>query len=474
MATRLYFPASDASPLPSQAFDTSWTYTSEATRTKLNNTKGVSAITIGTQIGPWTSGQKALDRQLISTRMAAGNSFTFAGATMSGQLMVREYNNGDNASTIYFVVKIISEDGSTVRRTWRSSAGSSVAEFINNATHRNKTIAAGAVTDTTDYTTVLGDRLLVEIGYSDSSGATPEASAKWGENATDLPVNETQTTDGAGWFEFLNNITFAGESDNKEALPGTGVLTLVGFSPTVFASDLKNVLPANGVLALAGFAPSVTIGNNVLPALGEITLSGFEPTVAVTNNVNVSAGKGDLSVAGFAPSVSATDHKNLTPANGELTLNGFAPSVELPVMVVTDKGELLLTGFEPSVSVGDNREVTPGKGDLLLTGFSPSVNATDHKNVLPGLGQLSFVGYEPVVETPVNINTALGQLILNGFEPTVEASGGQDTVVTALTGELILVGHEPDVTATVSRGKMITQILYRGFNAKYLGMKNSR
>jgi hypothetical protein len=472
MPTRLYFPASDASPLPSQAFDTSWNYTSEATRTKLNNTKGVSAITIGTQIGPWTSGQKALDRQLISTRMAAGNSFTFAGATMSGQLMVREYNNGDNVTATFIVVKIISEDGSTVRRTWRSSAIFNSAEFINNATHRNKTLASSLTTDTTDYTTVLGDRLLIEIGYSDTAGASPEASAKWGENATDLPVNETQTTDGAGWFEFLNNITFAGENNNQEVLPGVGVLTLVGFSPTVFASDLKNVQPANGVLALAGFAPSVTIGNNVLPGLGEVTLAGFEPTVAATDNKNVAPALGEVAITGFSPAVSTTDHKNVTPANGELAINGFSPSVELPVMVVTDKGELLLTGFEPSVSVGDNKEVTPGKGDLLLTGFSPSVNATDHKNILPGLGELSFVGFEPVVETPVNINTALGQLIVSGFEPSVQTGGGTTVITSA--GELLIEGYSPDVTASVSRAGMITQILYRGFNAKYLGKKNSR
>src|SRR5688572_19763498 len=53
--TRLYFPASEAAPV-SPSFRGNWSNTSEASRFKLANTKGSSAITQGTQIGPWTAG----------------------------------------------------------------------------------------------------------------------------------------------------------------------------------------------------------------------------------------------------------------------------------------------------------------------------------------------------------------------------------------------------------------------------------
>lgn len=211
MATRLYFPASEAAPV-SSAFDAGWEYTSEAVSRKLANVKGSSSIAAGTQIGPWTAGQDALDRQYISTRMDAGITFTAGVTTYKGQLMAREYAGTDNVDRYRFIIKVISEDGTVVRSTLNGSITSSnvTGEFVNNATHRNKSIRTSTIlTDT--YTTVLGDRLLIEIGYTDLSGTTPEASSKWGENATDLPENETQTTDGAGWFEFSNTITFAGE-----------------------------------------------------------------------------------------------------------------------------------------------------------------------------------------------------------------------------------------------------------------------
>lgn len=206
--TRLYFPASEASVV-TPAFDGTFGTNAEVTRFKLANTKGSSAITIGTQIGPWTSASNASDRMFVSTRMDAGITFTSGSTTISGQLMVREYANTDNVDKIVLVIKVVSEDGGTVRATIRNITNAATgAEFINNATHRNQTFSA---TCNASYTTVLGDRLTVEIGFGDNAGSTPEASAKWGENATDLPVNNTQTTDGAPWIEFSNTITFAGE-----------------------------------------------------------------------------------------------------------------------------------------------------------------------------------------------------------------------------------------------------------------------
>lgn len=205
MPTRFYFPATEAAAItPTQ--DAGWQYVSEFVRRRLAHVKGTSAITIGTQIGPWTSNDFALDRQYISDPMNAGITFTSGSTSMSGQLMTREYATADNVNTIRWGVRVLSEDGSTVRATIRSIAQSTNAEMINNATHRNFSINFS--TCSASYTTVAGDRLCIEIGYQDSVGTTPEASAKWGENATDLPVNLTQTTDGAGWIEFSNTITF--------------------------------------------------------------------------------------------------------------------------------------------------------------------------------------------------------------------------------------------------------------------------
>lgn len=229
--TKLYFSATE-SPAVTRSFDAAWNYTSEAVSRKLTDTKGTTAITTGTQIGPWTAGNFALDRQYISTRMDAGITFTSGAGSFDVQLMVREYATADNVDNIIVSLRIISEDGSTVRATLRAATDNfQNLEFINNATHRNQTFSGGGgVTYGSTYTTVSGDRLCVEIGFSDNSGSSPEASAKWGENATDLPVNNTQTTDGAGWIQFSNTITFIGEPAGatpvRHMLPLTGVGTI--------------------------------------------------------------------------------------------------------------------------------------------------------------------------------------------------------------------------------------------------------
>lgn len=206
MVTRFYFPLSTGSPMsPTQ--DGGWNYTSELTRGWLAHVKGSSAITIGTQVGPWTAtaGQKAVDRIFVSDPLFGDQTIS---GTCKGYLMVREYATTDNADQILIKLYVLQPDGSTIRGTCLTLGSyGPTAEFINNVTHRNKAMANG---DTiTSVNAISGDRIVLEIGYSNSTaGTTPEASAKWGENATDCAENETGTTDAAGWFELSATLTF--------------------------------------------------------------------------------------------------------------------------------------------------------------------------------------------------------------------------------------------------------------------------
>ena len=211
MATRLYFPLSnDAAVIP--AF-MGWTDTSQGVSRFMANIKGADAITVGQTVNlSGTGGDMDLDRQYVSTRMASGAVFTSGVTTFSMQLMTREYDVLDVVDQGIIGIRVMSEDGTTNQATLKAIGSyGPTSTFINNATHRNKQYAAGVTVGAT-YTTVFGDRLVVEVGYSNSLiGTTPQASAKWGQNATDLPADETQTTDGAGWIEFSNTIIFVGE-----------------------------------------------------------------------------------------------------------------------------------------------------------------------------------------------------------------------------------------------------------------------
>jgi hypothetical protein len=209
MPTRFSFDAA-SSPVPdvTTSFSASWNTTTDAVRRRLCLPKSTSAITTGATIS-WTAGQKGLDRQYVSDPLDAGAVFTSGSTTVQMQLMTREFATTDNVNLSQLGIRVFDLAGTTLRATLLAVGNYFAnAEFINNATCRNCTFANGD-TVTASYTTVLDDRLVVEVGYSDSSGTTPQAAAKWGENATDLPINETQTTDGAGWIEFSNTIALA-------------------------------------------------------------------------------------------------------------------------------------------------------------------------------------------------------------------------------------------------------------------------
>lgn len=222
MPSRLYFPATGAPPV-TPAFETGWNYNSEASRVLIPAAKGTTAITIGTQIGPWadTAGQKALDRQNISLPLQAQ---TIAG-TVKMQLMVREYAAADNVDQLWLSIRVCNNAGTAFTGTLLALGSyGPTGEFISNASHRNKTGADGDALSSLAVNA--GDRLVVETGYSNSTtGGTPNASAKWGENATDLPEDETQTTDGAGWIEFSQTLLFqGGTQDGAVAMTATGTV----------------------------------------------------------------------------------------------------------------------------------------------------------------------------------------------------------------------------------------------------------
>ncbi len=168
-------------------------------------TKGSSSIAIGATVS-FLQTDNALDRQYVSDPLAAQT--ILAATTFTAQLMVREFALSDNVDTGLMCVRLVSNDGSTVRATlWSMGGYGTVAsEFINNATCRNFTFGNGTGDCGTygdsgggNYTVTDGDRLVLEIGYNinASLGTTPQAAAKYGENATDLPANDTQTTDDA-------------------------------------------------------------------------------------------------------------------------------------------------------------------------------------------------------------------------------------------------------------------------------------
>jgi len=216
-ATRMYFiePGSNggvASPI-SPTVDAGWEASDENARTMLNTSRYQSPLSMSTCTMVANSANEEVRNQFASPRMAAGAVFTSASTTVTMQLMTRESNADDNIDNCIIGVRVVSEDGATVRATLLAVANYGLTtEFCDQATcstGRNKTCADGD-TVTATYTTVDGDRLLVEVGAQTSTAAstTPVAGFRWGEASADCAVNETATGACSGWIEFSNTITF--------------------------------------------------------------------------------------------------------------------------------------------------------------------------------------------------------------------------------------------------------------------------
>lgn len=205
MATRLYFASTGVLPLI-VIEDGSWTNTGSVTHQRLNHVKGTSA---NTTLGAKTSSATDLrcHHQAVSFPMNAGISFT--SATVKCYIMAVESAANDNI-TSRLNVRIVNRGGNIVRVTLLNIADYSTATEWNTAL-RNKAFADGDTVGA-GYTTVDGDRLVVEIGHSDASGVSISGQIQVGEaTGSDLLENETATT-GDPWIEFSPTITFQTEA----------------------------------------------------------------------------------------------------------------------------------------------------------------------------------------------------------------------------------------------------------------------
>lgn len=200
MATRFYFRAASVAQV-SPDFDAAWTNTTSAVRRLLaERVRSTDTIAAGTA-RTWTAGEVRLDRQYISPPLAAGVVFT--GEDVTCYMRPLESNADDNAIT-QMGVRVVSEDGATVRATLLAvdHYGSST-ELATSAT--NRVFASAEALG--DYTTVSGDRLVVEIGFTDSTGTSPSATGSYGSSAAaDLAADEVSTTANNPWIQFSGSV----------------------------------------------------------------------------------------------------------------------------------------------------------------------------------------------------------------------------------------------------------------------------
>lgn len=194
--TRFYLHAAAAAPTGvAPTVDAAWTDTNELVRRSMTTAQDVDAIANGTQID-WTAGAVAVDRQYISPPIHAG---TIAGSVKC-YIRAAELQAGDNASQ-RLGIRVVSPDGATVRGTLLAVGFyGTAAELAGSSVLTNRAYANGDALSSV--AALEGDRIVVELGYSDAAGSAPDAFASYGSTAaSDLPEDETTATALRPWFQ---------------------------------------------------------------------------------------------------------------------------------------------------------------------------------------------------------------------------------------------------------------------------------
>ena len=213
MATLLYFHNSVAAPV-SPNFLGTWSNTSIASRILLATGTGGSAMTTVSFSDADVTDQQILFRQCVSHPLTPGQTIT-GGQTWALQMRVSETATGNNLFLRRFICVV---NGNTNNKSLVLATLDNL-EAATTLTNR----VNGGTTQVTNYTTVSGDRLLVELGMSGdpSGGGAPShsSSMSWGNDAgSDLPVDDTTTTALNPWFSLTDTLTFTAEpsSDAQE------------------------------------------------------------------------------------------------------------------------------------------------------------------------------------------------------------------------------------------------------------------
>jgi len=203
-ATRFYLPSSgtpEISPTPS----TSWDRTTDMDRVRctINKFYTVSASKTSTTNATLGTYDNFVTRQYISNPIGAQ---TISGY-VSGEIRVSESSGNANAERAV-IIRVFSKNGATSRGTLLSTLNGG-SEY--NTSLRNLYFPARIALTTV--TSESGDRIVIEIGtyargYFYSSYTITHSFGD--DNASDLPVNQTETNAYNPWIEFSQDIRFPG------------------------------------------------------------------------------------------------------------------------------------------------------------------------------------------------------------------------------------------------------------------------
>lgn len=451
--TTLYL-SSTAVPPVSPAFHVGWDRTTEGVRRMMYDYPDLSALAdfhVWNGVASPSANGTALAVQFISEPMEAGIEITTSN-TCEMYISCQESATNDNINRAPTVIKVFSRDGSTLRANIKTfgHSGANTNEW-DATTPVGKEVIVDTTVYTTSYTTVSGDRLVVEVGgqVSGAGGTSVLGTLQIGATDEDvMNVNEPTATQGNP--NFRTNVTLVFETKrpvptplaltlarfaptvriNRTLTPTTKALTTTTFAPTVLAPRLAT--PATKTLTLTTYAPTVAINRTLTPDAAALTLTAFAPTVLAPRLVTPDTAA--LATESFTPAI--TVGTLVTVVSASLTTTAYAPTVRLPVVVIPGTLVLSLGLLVPLVGT----IATPAPATLTIAAFAPSVRAPVLATT--DTATLTLTAFDPVVAAGVRVVPGTASLTVSAYAPAVATP----QTVTPATPALALVTYAPDVT----------------------------
>lgn len=216
MATRFYLtttPYTANTPVIS----TQWTSSANLVRRKMVPfTPSGTALANKSAAVAGASGDFHLYVQFVSPPLDGAYTFTASAVTNS---IVMRWSESDALANCFMQsqVRIVSNDGTVLR----DNAGFNTdgTEFATSLTARTFTGTSSLL----DYTTVAGDRLVIEVGFQKNSTTSYTITTNYGDNAAaDLTISTSDTGADNPYFECELNLGFQSEDTNTNQLMMTG------------------------------------------------------------------------------------------------------------------------------------------------------------------------------------------------------------------------------------------------------------
>lgn len=269
MATRLYLPASAAStPISPDPAVEGWTTT--FLERALTSTSKIADTLATVSIDDANSANQFLVfRQYIGPPLTASQTITGSQA-VKFQCRVIETNAANNMF-LAAVVKIVAADGTTVQKRLVDLQTQGTEASATALTNRTFAVTSNAG----DYTTVDGDRPVIEIGMAGNptGAAHHDSSMRLGDSAaSDLPEDETSTDDFNPWVQLADTLTFEAEGETGAISEGAEAGAAFGVVVSALGALTAAASAAAAMLGQADALGSVSAGAEAGEAIaGELT-----------------------------------------------------------------------------------------------------------------------------------------------------------------------------------------------------------